>query len=147
MTRVTVSREINAPAEHVFATIADIGSLPDKDPDVLRVEFVGTRRQGVGTRFREVRAMKRRELVTELEVTEYEPGERIRMVTDSHGTVWDTVYRVSPTRGGAAVSISMDARAHKLLPRLLNPLMKGMFRKGMQKHLESLQAYCERPRA
>ncbi len=147
MTRVTVSREISAPAEHIFNAIADLSALPEKDPDVLRVEFVNERRQGVGTRFREIRRMKRREIVTELEVTEYEPGERIRMVTDSHGTVWDTVYRLSPTPRGAAVSITMDARPHKLLPRLLNPLMKGVFRKGMQKHLEALGAYCERTRA
>jgi len=37
-----------------------------------------------------------------------------------------------------------DASGHKLLPRLLNPLLKGMFRKGMAKHAERLAAYCER---
>ena len=38
----------------------------------------------------------------------------------------------------------MEARAHKLLPKLLNPLMKGLYKKGLEKHLNALKIYCEK---
>lgn len=87
--------------------------------------------------------MGKREMKTELDVTEYVENERIRMVADSHGTVWDTVFTVEPVDGKTRLRIAMDARPHKLLPKLLNPLMQGMFRKGMAKHLEVVAAWCE----
>lgn len=87
MPRITVSGEIDAPPEVVFDAITNIERLPEVNEDVLRVEFLGDRRSGVGTRFRETRRMGKREMETELEVTEHMPHERARMVTDSHGTV------------------------------------------------------------
>ena len=141
MTQVTVKRTIDAPPAVIFKTVSDIENLPNTSEDVLRIEFLTEQRSGVGTRFRETRRMKKdKEMVTELEVTEYDPAGRVRMVADSHGTVWDTLFTVSPE---GELTISMDCRAHKLLPRLLNPLFKGMFRRGMEKHLDALESYCQ----
>ena len=28
--------------------------------------------------------------------------------------------------------------------RLMNPIMKGLFKKGLEKHVDALKAYCER---
>ena len=148
MTRIAVSRTIAAPADVVFRTVADIENLPSTVGGVQRVEFLSERRSGVGTRFRETRLHKGREMVTELEVTEYAENQHVRMVADSHGTVWDSLFTVRPSRdpGGDHVelTITMDARAHKLLPKLLNPLLAGMFRKGMEKHMDEVKAFCER---
>ncbi len=143
MVQVRTKTTIQAPAEVIFDTISNIGQLPETSPDVLSVEFLTESTSGVGTRFRETRRMKNKEIVTELEVTEYDPPSGVRMVADSHGTVWDTRFFVTPVPGGAELVIDMDCRAHKLLPRLLNPLLKGMFERGMKKHLEQLKAYCE----
>jgi hypothetical protein len=30
-----------------------------------------------------------------------------------------------------------------LMPKLMNPFFKGMFRKGIVKHLDALASYCE----
>ncbi|MCA9691380.1 MAG: SRPBCC family protein [Nannocystaceae bacterium] len=144
MTSVTVHRDIDAPAERVFQLIADLARLPERDPDVIGVELLSSGGVGVGTRFRETRRMKgRAPMVTELEVTEFVADERVRMVTDSHGTVWDSLFRVEPIAGRTRLTITMEARAHKLLPRLLNPLLKGMFRKGITGHLDALKRRCE----
>ncbi len=140
MTRIIARRTINAPADQIFAAVADIENLPRTNADIKSIEFLTEQRSGTGTRFRETRVMKGREHITELEVTEYQPGERVRMVADSHGTVWDTVFTVSPA---GELTLAMDARAHKLLPRLLNPLFKGMFRKGIEKHLDALKTHLE----
>ena len=61
--------------------------------------FLSEVRTGVGTRFRETRLMHGKERSTELEVTEYVENERVRMVADTDGTVWDSVFVVSPVEG------------------------------------------------
>ena len=38
----------------------------------------------------------------------------------------------------------MDARAHKLPPKLMNPLIKGMVQKAVEKDMDAVKAYCER---
>jgi uncharacterized protein YndB with AHSA1/START domain len=147
MSRITVSRTVAAPVATVFAVVTNIERLPESNPDVVRVEFLTDQRSGAGTRFRETRSSRGREMVTELEVTEYVENEHARFVTDTGGTVWDTVFTFRPTGSppGSAtdLEIQLDARAHKLLAKIMNPLIKGMVRKGMEKHVAALSAYCE----
>jgi len=40
----------------------------------------------------------------------------------------------------------MDARAHQLLPRLLNPLLKGLYKKRVAAHMDAVKAFCEKKR-
>ena len=142
-TTMTVTRTIDAPIETVFQSVSDIESFPDIQPEVLSIEFLTESRSGQGTRFRETRRHGKQEMVTELEVTEFVENERIRMVTDSHGTVWDTIFVVRPEGSGAELSITMDARPHKLLPKIMNPLLKGTFRKGIESYADLLRDHCE----
>ena len=142
MTRITVARRIAAPVAIVFGAIADIEKLPETNPGIVSVEFLSNARRGLGTRFRETRRMQQKELVTELEVTEFTENERARMVADTHGTVWDTVFEVTPSGDHTELRITMDARPHALLPRVMTPFLKGFFKKGIEKHLDSLAEYC-----
>lgn len=143
MTRTIVKRSIDAPPDRVFAAVADIPNLTDVNPSVVKIEVLSEKRSGLGTRFRETRLMNGKEAVTELEITEFVPDERIRMVADSHGTIWDTVFTVQAARGRTELELRMDAHAQKLLPKLLNPIFKGLFKKGLDRHMDAVQAYCE----
>ena len=67
------------------------------------------------------------------------------MVADSHGTVWDSLFTVKSDGGSTALELTMDARPHKLLPKLMNPLIKGMVQKAVEKDMDAVKAYCERP--
>jgi hypothetical protein len=67
-----------------------------------------------------------------------------RTVSDSHGTVWDTVFTVRAENRATELTMIMDAKAYKLLPKLLNPLIKGMIKKAIIKDIESVKAYCEK---
>ncbi|MFT7680295.1 MAG: hypothetical protein ACI8QC_004301 [Planctomycetota bacterium] len=141
MTSIAAERVFKVSPESVFTAISDVPGLPNTNPEIVEVEILSTQTSGVGTRFRELRRMGKRELVTELELTEWDPPRSVRMLADTHGTVWDTLFTVSPVEGGTLLKLDMDARAHALLPRLLNPLMKGLFRKGLVKHLDALESY------
>ena len=87
--------------------------------------------------------MKGREVTEELEVTEYVPHEHVRIVADTNGTVWDTVFRVEPRGDQTELTITMDAKAYKLLPKLVNPLIKGMIQKAIGSDADAIKRYCE----
>ena len=144
---ISVSGLIQAPVETVYAALGDIENLPNRDKPVQKIEFLTEQRYGAGTRFRETRAMGKKQIETELEVTEAVENHSIRFVSDAGGTIWDTVYTChpegSPAGSSTRLDIDMEARAYKLLPKLMNRFIIPMVRKGMAKHLEDLRAYCE----
>lgn len=71
-------------------------------------------------------------------------GSRSRLVSDTHGAVWDTVFSVKPaTGGGVELTLVMDANAYEILPNLMNPLIKGMIQKAIEKDMDTVKAYCE----
>jgi len=141
---ITIRTDIKAPADAVFRAVSDIEHFPDTAPNILDVEFLTEQRSGVGTRFRERREMNGEVHVTELEMTEYDPDDlRVRMVTDTHGTVWDTVVRVQPAGDGCQVRFEMDCRGSTWVKRVMNVVMQPLFRRGMQSHVDALVLYCE----
>ncbi len=144
MARTVVTRLIDAPIDVVFLAVADIREFSQAVPEVVRFEFLSEVRSGVGTRFRETRVMKGRESTTELEVTEYRPNEHVRMVAQGQGTVWDTVFQVQPADGQTQLTVTMDARSNKLLPRIMNYLIRGMIQKAIEGNMDSVKAFCER---
>ena len=144
MGRATTSQTIHAPLTTVFDTVAHIENFSKAIPDIVNVEFLSDVRSGVGTHFRETRLMRGKEVSVELAVTEYVENDHIRIVSDTHGTVWDTVFTVEPAGGGGVeLTLVLDANARKFLPRLMNPLIKGMIRKAMERDLDAVKAFCE----
>lgn len=144
MKPIQVTRRIDAPVEKVFQTIADIRQFTQAIPHIVKVEFLSESRTGVGTRFRETRLMHGKEASTELEVTEYEENKKVRLVADSHGAVWDTIFRVEPADGQVEMQMVMESRPYKLLPRLMNLLIGGMVQKAVESDMDAVKEFCER---
>ena len=144
MTRIVVTQKITAPIGVVFNAFADIRQIPIVLPHVITQEFLSDIKSGIGTRFRETRLMNGKESITELEVTEYVENDHVRMVADSHGTVWDTIVCMNQEKERVALTITMDAKAYKLLPKLMYPFIKGMIKKAMVKDLDLVKSYCEK---
>lgn len=145
MTQTRVSRTINAPVDTVFETVSDISNYTKAVPEIMRVEFLTEQKTGVGTRFRETRRMGKREATTELEVTEFVRNERVRMVSDAGGTVWDSVFTVTPggDGGGTRLDLVMEARPYRFISRLFVPLMKGAVAKAVAGDMDALKAWLE----
>jgi uncharacterized protein YndB with AHSA1/START domain len=144
MTTVTVQTRVNASPEIVFHAVSDIEGMPSTNPEVVRVAFLTEQHQGAGTRFRETRLMNGKEHHFELEVRDYDAqARRVRYVTDTHGTVWDTTVVVDPDGSGARVQFSMDCIGSTRLKRVMNRMLQGLFRRGMIKHAAMLKDYCE----
>ena len=143
MPRLTITRTINAPIESVFQTVADIRQFSQAIPHIERFEFLSDVPSGVGTQVRETRRMKGKEMTTELEVTEYVEHDHVRMVADSHGTVWDTLFTVRPNGAATELTLTMDARAYKLIPKVMNPLILGMIKKAVASDMDDVKVFCE----
>lgn len=143
MTQTTVITKINASVEKVFSVIADCSQFSKAVPHIIKVEYLSENTTGLGTRFRETRLMGKREMSTELEVTEYSENEYVRMVSDQGGTIWDTLFTVIDHEGQTNLKVVMDARAYKFLARIFNPLIKGMIKKAIEGDMDAVKAYCE----
>ena len=143
MTQTTITRTIAAPIHTVFQTVAKIDNFSKAVPHIVSVEILSDVKSGVGTRFRETRLMKGKKAMTELEVTEYVENDHVRMVADASGTIWDTVFTVKPANGQTDLTMIMDAKAYKLWSKVLNPLLKGMIQKAIEKDMDAVKSYCE----
>ena len=144
-TTITASRTIDAPVARVFDTVAYIDQFSQAVPGITDVELLSDQHRGVGTRFRETRAMKKGEATTELEVIEYVENERVRLIADEGGTIWDTVFVVQPSGDRSVLSMAMSARPHTLAARLLTPLIRGVVAKAVEADMDAVKAYCEAP--
>ncbi len=143
MTQYHVTRTIDAPVDLVFRTVSDITNFSKAIPHIEKVEFLTEKKTGVGTRFRETRLMNGRPAATELEVTEYVENDRVRLVADSHGTVWDSVFTVKPNDGGTELTLTMDGTAYKLVSKVMNVMIKNMIGKALEQDMDSVKTYCE----
>lgn len=143
MSSIEASRMIDAPLSRVFETVSDIRNFSKAVPDIVNVEFLTDQTKGKGTRFRESREINGKEASTVLEVIEYAENERIRLVADSHGTVWDSAFTVRDADGKTELKLVMEAKAYKLSARLMNVVMKGFVRKALEKDMDAVKLYCE----
>ncbi|QDV47776.1 Polyketide cyclase / dehydrase and lipid transport [Stieleria neptunia] len=143
MKPIIASRTIDAPLSLVFQTVSDVRNFRKAVPHITNVEFLSEQQHGVGTRFRETRMMKGREQSVELEVAEFADNERVRMVSDAGGTVWDTLFTVSLVGDAVELKMQMDIRPHAFLARLMIPLIRGMVVKGVESDMDAVKSYCE----
>lgn len=110
----------------------------------MKVEFLTEQKTGAGTRFRETRLMKGKEAATELEVTEYVKNEKVRLVAENMGTVWDTIFSVKAADGGTALTMTMDAKSNNFFAGLMNSMIRGMIAKEVEKDMDAVKVYCEK---
>jgi len=141
--RVKSQHIIKAPIETVFDRVTNVENFTTVAPYIKSIEFLSEHRSGIGTRFRETRIMKGRETSTELELTEYDSPYHARFISDTGGTVWDSVYTTEAVQDGTKLTLLMEARPHKLAAKLITPLIMGMVSKAIDEDNLAVKAHCE----
>lgn len=144
MKTITVTKNINSPVEKVFNTVAHIEEFSKTVSNVTKIEFLSEQKTGAGTRFRETRLMKGKEASTELEVTEYIKNEKVRLVAENIGTVWDTTFTVKAEGGGTLLTMAMDAKSNNFFAGIMNTMIRGMIAKEVEKDMDAVKVYCEK---
>ena len=143
MKSIRVSRIISAPLDLVFETISDVRNFRHAVPHITNVEFLSDQQTGVGTCFLETRVMKGREQTVELEVTEYVKNERVRMVSDAGGTIWDTLFTVSKSSDNVEMIMHMEIKPYKFFAKMFTPLIRRMVANAVESDMDSVKVYCE----
>ncbi len=144
MKPICTTRMIQAPRELVFQTIADVRNFQKAVSHIVLIEFLTEQQHGVGTRFRETRIMNGREQSVDLEVAEFVDNDRVRLVSDAGGTIWDTLFTVSDAPDGVQMNMHMDVRPYKFFARIVMPLIRGMVVKNVESDMDAVKAYCEK---
>lgn len=144
MKPIILTKSINAPINLVFNTIAHIEEFAKVVNDIVDVEFLSENKTGLGARFRETRMMKGKKATTELEVTEYKVDEKIRLVAEAGGTIWDTLFTVKEENGKTILAVTMNASAKNFFANLINMLIAGMVTKSIDKDINAVKVYCEK---
>jgi uncharacterized protein YndB with AHSA1/START domain len=142
---VTVTRVVQAPVTRVFAAVAHPRRFAQAIGGVTRIEDLSDVTSGVGTRFRQTRVRNGRETTMDFAVTEYVENERIRILNETHGTVWDSLFTfaAAPQPDATTLRLVMDARTSRPFTRLLLPLVCRLVRKGVTKDIDAVKAWCE----
>lgn len=143
MKTIETTRLISAPIEKVFETISGPEGFCQAVPHITKIEFLTDQQGGAGTRFRETRIMNGREATVELKIEELVKNQKVRMVSDAGGTVWDTVFTVCQKGDQVEMHMAMQAKPHKLMARLINPLIRSMVVKGVEGDMDSIKSFCE----
>jgi len=145
-----VSREIAAPAEQVWAMVADVTRMGEWSPENQGGEWLGgaTGAQP-GAKFRATNRVGRRSWKTVATVTEAEPGRRFAFrVSAGPVRVADWAYAFEPTPDGCRVTESWTDRR----PGWFTPIARRATgvrdrathnQQGMEQTLERLAAAAE----
>src|SRR5262249_43811788 len=120
----TSTRTINAPPERVFHVVANPEEFQQAIVGGSTVEYLTPSQSGVGAKFRATRIMKGTPTAFDQEVTAFVPGDRIRLLNVTQGTVWESEFRVQPAGAGASLTLTMEAKPSTLVARLLTLLIR-----------------------
>lgn len=134
--RIEVAHEIAAPAEIVFAVLADIPRWPEVLPVIRSLEMLTPGPVAVGTRFRETRVMHGREASEEMTVATLEPPRRLVLTAESHGARYTADHILEPAPRGTRLVLKFEGRPVTFLAKLLLPLAK-LAAGGLKRQLES----------
>ncbi|MBL8820357.1 MAG: SRPBCC family protein [Planctomyces sp.] len=144
MKPIVISRIISAPLEKVFQTVSDVQNFRQAIPHITNIEFLTSQQVGAGTRFRETRVMSGREHSVELEVTEYKINDKVRMISEAGGALWDSTFTVSHEGAESVLlELRMEIQPKNLFARLLTPLIRGMVAQGVKSDMDAVKSYCE----
>jgi hypothetical protein len=145
MATLRIARTIHAPTALVFKIVADPRHFAQAISGVTRIEFLSLTKCGLGTRFRQSRVLKGKEMTLDFDVTDYAENERVRIVNEIHGTRWDSVITLTPSNGSTELIMRMETTTRPLVPRLIMPLMLRLFiRKAVEKDFDAVKAFCEK---
>lgn len=139
---------IDAPPARVWEVVTDLATAPDRIAAIKSLEVLTDQPFGVGTRWRETRAMFGKEATEEMEVSAVTPGESYTTEAESCGCHYTCIVRVAAEGAGSRLSMAMDAKPVTLMARVMGvvmmPMMRGMVIKAFAKDLADIKAGAER---
>lgn len=144
---------MDADPEAVFATIGHGGRHGEAIPEIERVDFVSEKTEGVGAQFRETRDWTAAQVFfaklaklhrNVIECIEYEPNRRVRYMSNGAGTLWHSIYTLTPEgERRTRVELRLEIRPKNLLGRWLPHLLKAPLRESTESDFKAIKHHIE----
>ena len=138
MREITVSREVAAPAAHVWQILTDVESAPQVVSAISDVERVdGGGEFGVGTAWRETREAFGRQATEELRVTAVDPGRAYVVEADGRGARYRSTVAVEPVNADhSRLSMTFGGEARGAMSRAFDATFGRLFAGATRRALE-----------
>ena len=143
MTDITTSAEIARPASEVFAYVSDMANNPRWQQGQQRCEWTSEPPHGLGSTYEQEARFMGRTIRSSFEVTEFDDGRLIRIVSTG-GTmpieVTRSVEPIDDLRSRVTARVQGDPPA---MFKILGPLLDRMVKRNVTKDYERLKAILE----
>lgn len=145
---VVVRRAIDAPLETVWNIATDIKSSPETMSAISSVDMLeGGEEFGAGTRWRETRAMVRREATEEMYVSAVDHHRSYTVEADNAGVHYISTYTFTPVNPNTTdVTLAFTGQPtgpQNIVVRMMGKLGLRVVRKSLEKDLEDLATAAE----
>lgn len=148
MVEMTVSRDVAAPADKVWAVLTDIEGTETTLTGVHSVERLdGGAGFDIGTKWQETRTLMRRESTAVIEVTALDPGRSYTWESEGKGVHYEGTVSVEPSGSGARLTMIFggepDGMVTRILTATIGKLFEGSSRRTLQRDLDDIAAAAE----
>ncbi len=143
MIPVTVTVDIDRPADQVFAFVSDFENNPRWQQGMRSCRWTSPPPHGVGSTYDQVARFLGKDIVSSFKVVEHEPGRRIK-ITSTAGPFPITETRIVAPRGEGRSTIAAivegDAgKFFRLAAPVLRPLVERSVRGDYRRLKQSLE--------
>lgn len=141
MSEITMSVDVAASPERVFAICSDIEGSPKMQPKIVSVEMLTPGPMRVGTKWREKRKMGSGSAEAMIEVTGFEPGKRYEFASMSKGPGFTGEIAVAAKGSGTVLSMTM--RPMGLGSKIILWIMGGTLKRELMDDLQCIKRAAE----
>jgi len=134
---------IEKPLEEVFEYASSMEHAPKYMPAVNRMERLTWDEVGVGSKFRETRWIRGKEVEAEVEIIKFEPNRSFSTKTNSNGLVTIYEYNFEEIVEGTQVQFKAYVQTKGFMMKLTKGLLVKMLSAEEDGHLRNLKELLE----
>ena len=140
--RFSITTEVDAPPEVVFAVLSEVERWPEWTPTVTRVERLGDAGAPLALGGR-LRIVQPKVPPAEWTVTALEPGRGFRLVSRSPGATVEANHRAEPADGGHRSRVTLSVTFAGFLGRVVGWMMRGLNQRYLAEEAAGLKRRSE----
>jgi len=143
MEPIRLQRSINSTPEQVFSAVADFEKAPQIIDTITAVEFLTEQRQGRGTRFKETRRVGGKEVTEELEVSEWQPHERLVVKASFQDIDVTSIFEIRAAENSTTLQLTLNMKPNGFMARMMLKAGESILVKTLENDLDAIKSYLE----
>jgi uncharacterized protein YndB with AHSA1/START domain len=138
----SITTEVDAPPEVVFAVLSEVERWPEWTPTVTRVERLGNAGAPLALGGR-LRIVQPKVPPAEWTVTALEPGRGFRLFSHSPGATVEANHWAEPAEGGHRSRVTLSVTFAGFLGRVIGWMMRGLNERYLAQEAAGLKRRSE----